>query len=96
MIKSQDFDANISINKICKTHNIKCSKTGWELGWYLGTNSKALWTIIKICQNCGQDYRSKRPTARYCKNCGIKIRKERIIFNNKKVKEKIFQTLLII
>lgn len=31
---------NIAINKFCITHNILCSKTGWELGWYLGRKSE--------------------------------------------------------
>ena len=28
------YDDTIAITKICKTHNVLCSKTGWELGWY--------------------------------------------------------------
>lgn len=29
------------VNVYCLTHNITCSKTGWELGWYLGNNNLA-------------------------------------------------------
>lgn len=28
-----------SINKYCHTHGVLCSKTGWELGWYGGTET---------------------------------------------------------
>ncbi len=26
----------------CETHEVLCSKTGWEMGWYQGTESKKL------------------------------------------------------
>lgn len=26
-------------NYYCLTHGVICTKTGWELGWYLGTKS---------------------------------------------------------
>ena len=32
----------ILVRKICHTHGIVCSKTGWELGYYLGTDSRSL------------------------------------------------------
>lgn len=30
-------------NYYCHTHGVVCSKTGWELGWYRGTNSQEVW-----------------------------------------------------
>ena len=30
-------------NYYCHTHGVICTKTGWELGWYLGTNSLEIW-----------------------------------------------------
>lgn len=35
-----DDKENKSVQKYCKTHGVLCSKTGWELGWYLGTRSQ--------------------------------------------------------
>ena len=43
---------NLRINKLCKTHNVMCSKTGWELGWYQGTNSHIMSKEIE-CASCG-------------------------------------------
>lgn len=42
IIKRNEFDDFALVNKFCKTHQVMCSKTGWELGWYRGTNSRAL------------------------------------------------------
>lgn len=35
-------------NYYCLTHDKLCTKTGWELGWYLGTNSSELWDSDNI------------------------------------------------
>lgn len=40
--------------KICHTHDIECSKTGWELGWYKGVNLQKFdatrtWTKCSVC-----------------------------------------------
>jgi len=32
----------VIINKRCLTHDVKCSKSGWELGWWAGTDTKAI------------------------------------------------------
>jgi hypothetical protein len=37
--RSNDERNCIYYYKICHTHNVTCSKTGWELGWYGGTKS---------------------------------------------------------
>ena len=34
-----DDKENKAVNKFCKTHNVLCSKTGWEIGWFHGTKS---------------------------------------------------------
>lgn len=39
---------NISIHKYCKTHGVMCSKTGWELGWYQGTNSRTVSREVNL------------------------------------------------
>lgn len=58
-------------NKFCLTHNKLCSKTGWELGWYLGTNNlKGLLTLK--CFKCGSEFHTNRDNRRYCDQCKIK------------------------
>lgn len=39
---------NISVHKYCKTHGVMCSKTGWELGWYQGTNSRNIERNVNL------------------------------------------------
>lgn len=38
------------LNYYCKTHQILCGSSKWELGWHGGTCSKKIW---------GQKYKSK-------------------------------------
>lgn len=35
--------SNYSVKKYCNTHQVMCSKTGWELGWYLGQRTKDIY-----------------------------------------------------
>jgi len=35
-----DYYGDYIIQKYCHKHNRVCSKTGWELGWYLGKQTK--------------------------------------------------------
>lgn len=63
---------NLSINKICLTHNKTCSKTGWELGWYMGTNSRMAWgagKYTKKCAKCKTEYLAKARNQKYCYKC---------------------------
>ncbi len=36
---TKDGQINVSTTKHCKTHNVKCSKSGWEWGYYQGDKS---------------------------------------------------------
>ena len=43
-------------NKYCLTHNVMCSKTGWELGWYGGKNSREIKAVSNgktVDRKCG-------------------------------------------
>ena len=57
-----------AIEKYCKTHNITCSKTGWELGHYMRTNSLDLKDKSEdpYCIYCGKEKNSKQHS---CKDC---------------------------
>lgn len=62
-------DGNWSQEYFCKTHNVLCSKTGWELGFYQGTKSEYKPTlIISYCQTCGAKIESKS-SRMFCDKC---------------------------
>ena len=58
--KTRNENNNIAVLKYCKTHNVLCSKTGWELGYFHNSNSKKEFQM--------GDYN-------YCRKCGIGIKK---------------------
>lgn len=62
------------VSRICHTHNVRCSKTGWEWGWYLGTSSKFKY---KSCEKCGHPFNYQHESARYCSKCRIIIQNEK-------------------
>jgi len=65
-------DKRISINKICHTHDVRCSKTGWELGWYLGNNNKNENSRRSIkCAICGKEILVYSGNSKYCPDCYI-------------------------
>lgn len=74
-LNGKEYDQNYAISKFCKTHNVMCSKTGWELGWYQGTHTKEL-AIEYTCPNCGKIFYSQSYSAKYCEDCRheVKIR----------------------
>lgn len=78
MITKKSSDGKyVAVSRFCKTHNVICSKTGWELGWYMGTESKK--TIQEFnCIICGKPIYSSNCNIRYCKECREKINKENI------------------
>lgn len=58
------------INCYCHTHNVRCSKTGWELGWYAGTFNKDVYKPrshkFSTC-SCGRKYFDKgNGMCRFC------------------------------
>jgi len=53
--------------KRCLTHNVICSKTGWEKGWYGGNK-----TIYNICE-CGNEIDKKK---HFCEECRLKHNEE--------------------
>lgn len=55
--------------KYCLTHNVVCSKTGWETGWYNGECSKDIWVddfYINKCKICGNDFKARNHNMCYC------------------------------
>jgi len=77
VVNPKQDDGTVSINKICRTHDKRCSKTGWELGWYLGTKTKDLH-IKTYCRRCGiLIYTDIYNRFLYCPDCR-KIKKEEI------------------
>ena len=57
------------INKFCKTHQVKCSKIGWELGWYGGTQSVPEKTFINTCKICGKQFSWNNIFKITCQDC---------------------------
>jgi len=60
---------NLSVNGYCHTHNKLLSKTGWEMGWWGGTNSKAMLDREFVCERCGKELKTHSATIRFCKDC---------------------------
>jgi hypothetical protein len=76
------------LNKICHTHNVNCSKTGWELGWYMGTYNR---NEYGNCQICGCVLTTRNKLAKYCKSCSRELNNKRSYkkFLEKKYEKKI-------
>ena len=76
--KQDDKYYNLMINKKCKTHNVMCSKTGWELGYYMGTNSSILDRYFN-CKKCGCEFIVNiHSRLVYCKKCKEELRVSKI------------------
>lgn len=54
--------------KRCLTHNVVCSKTGWEKGWYAGDR-----TIVNCCNSCGNEIKKGK---KFCEKCINKNKKK--------------------
>ena len=78
-----------AINKYCKTHDQLCSKTGWEIGYYLGTKSI---DKNRICRNCKEGFLSVSNEI-YCDNCKWACRGLFIFLNNNKFKTSVYSKL---
>ena len=89
MIEVVASSGDRAINKICKTHNKRCSKTGWEIGWYMGTRSD---DKSRICRNCKQEFKSVSNEV-YCDDCKYDCRRFIIFINNNYNKACIFNSL---
>lgn len=93
-------DGNWSQEYFCKTHNVLCSKTGWELGYYMGTKTKKLPSDY-YCEDCGCLIKSVNRKF-YCDHCLEKRKQERIIKNkanklilqNKAREERLRQSMI--
>lgn len=64
---SMSDNRNWSQEYFCKTHNVLCSKTGWELGWYQGTRSKYYKEFT--CLKCGKVFEAYQQIRHYCDDC---------------------------
>lgn len=76
MILNKIEKGNLSINKICHTHNKTCSKTGWELGWYMGTPSKCCVGVGRFsikCSRCGCEIMANSSNRKYCDKCKTEV-----------------------
>lgn len=61
-------EGNYAVLKFCKTHNVLCSKTGWESGWYQGEETAKTDQIISHCIVCGKEIILKNKV-RYTSYC---------------------------
>lgn len=53
--------------KVCLTHNVECSKTGWELGHYLGNDNKNEHHRFHFRKcKCGKVYDNKYGMCLHC------------------------------
>lgn len=79
---------NKSVNKICHTHDKVCSKTGWELGWYMGQETKKLEEKKKFtCVICGIEILSYQSQVFCCKDCRPEYIRKSMRERTKKIKE---------
>lgn len=84
-ITSKRIDNSVLELVYCKTHKIMCSKSGWELGWYLGTRSIDLMFKNKaICLMCKKEFYCRTSSQKYCKTCS-KVRHNIIKRNGNQV-----------
>jgi hypothetical protein len=65
---SMSDNRNWSQEYYCHTHNVLCSKTGWELGWYSGTDNRNKEKEF-TCQRCGCVFLSSCAWRNFCDNC---------------------------
>ncbi len=68
IIKKTSDGRGLMINRFCKTHNVNCSKTGWELGWYSGTDNRNKEKEF-TCQRCGCVFLSSCAWRNFCDKC---------------------------
>ena len=59
---------SVLVGKYCKTHKVKCSKSGWESGWYNGTNSHIMSKEIE-CASCGVSIITSSSHRTLCDKC---------------------------
>lgn len=52
----------------CHTHQKLCSKTGWEMGWYSGSDN-LIGRLAINCFHCGAEFHTDKPNRRYCDLC---------------------------
>lgn len=94
MCKAVSNDNHLSITKKCLTHNVECSKTGWELGWYLGTENR-IFKKQKFydipCQRCGKNLHTRFNYAKYHRHCAILNGRETSRKHYLKIKDYIFK-----
>ena len=89
-------DNRISINRYCKTHDCLCSKTGWELGWFSGTNNRIYKNnnVKKKCHNCNEWYMTTSGNTKYCRECAIIIGRDNYAIKHiSDVNEKLLPSL---
>ncbi len=58
--------------EFCHTHGVRCSKTGWEVGFYLGrqTNDLNIRAYPKKCAVCGDYFMTNtRLREKVCNKC---------------------------
>ena len=71
LVKSgrSDEDKILSLSKYCKTHNKKCLRSGWEIGWWQGKcNEHQLYPVEISCLNCGDKFIGIYSSI-YCNTC---------------------------
>ena len=61
-------DGRWSQEYFCHTHNVLCSRTGWELGWYGGTDNRNKEKEF-TCKRCGCVFLSDSDWRNFCDNC---------------------------
>jgi hypothetical protein len=66
MKKVKYVRGDIVVNKYCHTHNVMCSKTGWEIGYFMG--KKSVKPEPYKCLTCGEIFYPLRE-AKYCESC---------------------------
>jgi len=82
MIVKNCKDRNLSVNMICHTHNVTCSKTGWEIGWWGRTNSKLMMSRTVTCCDCGKVLETKARNFKRCPDC-------KVISSNKRANDRL-------
>lgn len=87
--KTRNENNNIAVLKYCKTHNVLCSKTGWDLGYFHNSDSKQEFKMgdYNKCADCDDiaDNGSK-----FCSTC----RKIRRFESGKRFRERKLKTEL--
>lgn len=81
--------------KYCKTHDKLCSRTGWEWGRFLGTDSRKIYQEDfgnNTCSACGNLFLKTNNKSNYCNECNTNGKREQYVKERRIEREQLKRT----